>query len=87
MSDLRSQRQKLQEKRADDHRAEDTVTLLGEITSNCSKGSIPYRWLRFNLEGKMERVECRFLTRISTIEENFTDKMGLIDQISGSPNW
>ena len=36
----------------------------------------------------MERVAMPFfLPRISGIEGDFTDKMGLIDQISGSPNW
>ena len=33
------------------------------------------------LEGKMERVAMPFFTT------DFTDKMGLIYQISGSPNW
>jgi hypothetical protein len=35
----------------------------------------------------MERAAMPFLARISRIEEDFTDKMGLIAQISGSPNW
>jgi hypothetical protein len=34
-----------------------------------------------NLEGKMERVAIPFFTT------DFKDKMGLIYQISGSPNW
>jgi len=35
----------------------------------------------FILEGKMERVAMPFFTT------DFTYKMGLIYQISGSPNW
>jgi hypothetical protein len=30
-------------------------------------------------------LQCRFLPRISRIEEDFTDKMSLINQISGHP--
>jgi hypothetical protein len=46
--------------------------------------------VKISLEGKMERVAMPFLpriSRISRIEKDFTDKMGLIDQISGSPHW
>jgi len=32
-------------------------------------------------------LQCRFLPRISQIEEDFTDKVALIYQSSGSPNW
>jgi hypothetical protein len=36
----------------------------------------------------MERVAMPFLLPgISRIEDDFTDKIGLIDQISGSPHW
>jgi hypothetical protein len=42
----------------------------------------------FILEGKMKRVVLPFfLPRISRIEEDFTDNIGLIYQISGTPNW
>jgi hypothetical protein len=35
----------------------------------------------------MERVAMPFFTTISRIEEDFTDKVGLIHQISGSTKW
>jgi hypothetical protein len=36
----------------------------------------------------MERDAMPFFSpKISRIEDDFTDKMGLIYQISGSPNW
>jgi hypothetical protein len=40
------------------------------------------------LEGKKWKgLQCSFSPRISRIEEDFTDKMGLIYPLSGSPNW
>jgi hypothetical protein len=39
--------------------------------------------------GRKNRTGCIavFSPRISRIEEDFTDNIGLIYQISGSPNW
>ncbi len=37
--------------------------------------------------GKLERLQWRFLQLITRIEEDYTDKMALIYQVTGSPNW
>jgi phage pi2 protein 07 len=44
-------------------------------------------WIHYPRKENGKGYQCRFLPLISRIEEDFTDKMDLIYQISGSLNW